>query len=242
MVKRDGHEARALKAAAPARRPRTRDPEASKRVLLEAATQEFATKGLKGARIDAIAAAAGVNKQLVYHYFGDKDALYLRVLEEAYGAFRAVDRTLDLPSMDPVSALRHLIRDNVERQQRQRHFAMLVIDENFHEARHVARSRRLKALHANLVRLIGDLLRRGHEQGVFRAGIDPLQLYVSIASLSAIYITNRHTMRAVFGKRFDAIARTDAIAAHIEELVLRLILAEPPRSAASSRTKRYGSP
>jgi len=225
--------------------PRPRHPEHSRRRLLAAATRESGSRGLEGARIDSIARAAGVNKQLVYHYFGDKDALYLRVLEKAYTAFREVDQAIRLGAMDPVSALRRLIRDNVERQHRQRYFAMLVIDENFHRARHEARSALLKAVHAGLIALIGSILRRGRREGVFRAGIDPIQLYVAIARLSAIHVTNCHTLRAIFGRRFDRIARQDRIVAHIEALILGHVLAAPPagplRRAASSRTKHCGS-
>ncbi|HTC99611.1 MAG TPA: helix-turn-helix domain-containing protein [Bradyrhizobium sp.] len=67
------------------RRPQRRNPEATRQKLLTAARREFADSGLAGARVDEIAARAGVNKQLVYHYFGDKDALYLAVLEWVYG-------------------------------------------------------------------------------------------------------------------------------------------------------------
>ena len=53
-----------------------RDAEATKARLLEAATAEFAAYGIAGARIDRIAAAAAVNKQMIYAYFGSKDALF----------------------------------------------------------------------------------------------------------------------------------------------------------------------
>ena len=66
------------------KKPKRRNPEATRRKLLAAARREFANSGLAGARVDEIATRAGVNKQLVYHYFGDKDALYLAVLEWVY--------------------------------------------------------------------------------------------------------------------------------------------------------------
>jgi AcrR family transcriptional regulator len=58
----------------------TRDPEATKRRILEAARREFSEKGIAGARVDAIAARAGVNKRMLYYYFGSKDDLFRRVL------------------------------------------------------------------------------------------------------------------------------------------------------------------
>ncbi|MET8723945.1 TetR family transcriptional regulator [Streptomyces misionensis] len=65
--------------AAPARRPR--DSAATKELLLDAATTEFADFGLAGARIDRIAERAGANKRLLYVYFGDKDQLFEAVLQ-----------------------------------------------------------------------------------------------------------------------------------------------------------------
>ena len=64
-------------------RPAHRDPERTRAAILAAATREFAEKGLGGARVDSIALRAGTNKRMLYHYFGDKEALYLVVLENA---------------------------------------------------------------------------------------------------------------------------------------------------------------
>ena len=62
--------------------PRVRDPEGTRRKILAAALQEFAAKGIDGARVDTIAARAGVNKQLLYYYFDSKDGLFRAVLRE----------------------------------------------------------------------------------------------------------------------------------------------------------------
>lgn len=198
----------------------TRDAEASKRALIDAATKHFASRGLEGARIDQIATAAGVNKQLVYHHFGSKDRLYLDVLEEAYNNFRQGDDELELPTLDPVSAIRKLIAANVERMQKHRHFTTLVIDENFHRARHLRHSRQVKEIHAKLLMVIAEVLRRGEREAGFRRGVDPLQLYTSIASLSAFYVTNAYTLTAIFGKKFERLCRVPVITAHVEELIL----------------------
>lgn len=62
-----------------------RSPEQSQKAILDAATRQFATEGLAGARTDAIAKAAGVNKALLYYYFHDKEQLYGAVLNHAMG-------------------------------------------------------------------------------------------------------------------------------------------------------------
>src|SRR5271163_3172713 len=60
-------------------------PEASRDAILKAAASEFANEGLSGARMDAIARSARVNKALLYYYFRDKDALYGAVLDQVFG-------------------------------------------------------------------------------------------------------------------------------------------------------------
>ena len=204
---------------------RTRDPAGSQRALLSAATKHFSAHGLKGARIDEIAKTAGVNKQLVYHYFGSKDELYLKVLEDVYENFRAIDQELKLSNSEPVAALRRLIASTVGKMLRQQQFPALVIDENFHRARHVRKSARLKKLHREMLDVISELLKRGQAHAGFRSDVDALQLYTTIASLASYYVTNRHTMEAIFGDRFRNLRKEAVIAAHVEELVLRFLVA-----------------
>src|SRR6202046_543544 len=88
--------------------PQRRDPAATRNKLLTAARREFASSGLAGARVDEIAARAGVNKQLVYHYFGDKDALYLAVLEWVDEEIRSQERELNLEGLPPERAIQKL--------------------------------------------------------------------------------------------------------------------------------------
>src|SRR6266849_7162843 len=71
-------------------------PEESRAAILEAAVHEFSREGVAGARTDAIARAAGVNKALIYYYFKDKDTLYGAVLDQAFSGLKAtVFRVLD---------------------------------------------------------------------------------------------------------------------------------------------------
>jgi AcrR family transcriptional regulator len=76
------------------RAPRPRDAAATKALLLDAATAEFAEHGLAGGRIDRIAERAGANKRLIYVYFGDKNQLFDAVVaEEARAVFEAAPMT-----------------------------------------------------------------------------------------------------------------------------------------------------
>src|SRR5689334_24147871 len=156
-----------------------RDPAATQKKLLMAARREFASRGLAGARVDDIAERAGVNKQLVYHYFGDKDALYLAVLEWVYEEIRTQERKLNLEGLPPEQAIKKLIEGSFDHLAAHPDFIVLLNDENRGGACHVRGSRKIEAMHSPLVRSVSHILNEGVRAGVFRKGIDPVQLYIS---------------------------------------------------------------
>jgi TetR/AcrR family transcriptional regulator len=190
-------------------KPRRRDPAATRRKLLVAARREFADSGLAGARVDEIAARAGVNKQLVYHYFGDKDALYLAVLEWVYEEIREHERKLNESSFDHLAA--------------HPDFIVLLNDENRGGARHVRGSRKLEAMHSPLVSMVSNILHEGVKCGTFRRGIDPVHLYISIAGLSYFYFSNTPTLSAIFGKNLGSSAARKARRKHVVDLVMQAL-------------------
>jgi AcrR family transcriptional regulator len=209
------------KARAKPRAPRpTRDPERTRAAILRAATAEITAKGLTGARVDAIAKRAGVNKRMLYHYFGDKQGLYLAVLEHTYAAIRTAEIGLNLTELDPIAGMRKLVLftwayfiDHPE-------FLSLLTTENMNRASYLKRSKNIRPLHGSLVDMISVLLKRGAEQGVFRTGVDPVELYISIAGLGFFYMSNRHTLSTIFGKNLSAPDRLAARGDHIVEVVL----------------------
>ncbi|MGW1530095.1 TetR/AcrR family transcriptional regulator [Streptomyces sp. NPDC002159] len=96
------------------RQPRRRDSQATKALLLRAATTEFAEHGLAGARIDRIADRAGANKRLIYVYFGDKKQLFDAVVQEQV---KAIAEAVPPPNDDLCSfaaARYNYILDNPE--------------------------------------------------------------------------------------------------------------------------------
>src|SRR5207244_277706 len=86
-----------------------RDADRTRAAILDAATTEFARHGLGGARVDRISAAAGANKRMLYYYFGDKEGLFLAVLEAAYARIRGAEQQLSLLDVAPVESVRRLI-------------------------------------------------------------------------------------------------------------------------------------
>jgi TetR/AcrR family transcriptional regulator len=201
--------------------PQRRDPVATRKKLLTAARLEFARHGLAGARVDEIAERAGVNKQLVYHYFGDKDALYLAVLEWVYEDIREQERRLNLEGLPPDKAIRRLIEASFDHLAANPDFIVLLNDENRGGARHVRGSTRLEAMHSPLVKSVSHILHEGVRSGIFRKGIDPIQLYISIAGLSYFFFSNTPTLSAIFGKDLSSRAQRRARRRHVVDLVLQ---------------------
>lgn len=200
-------------------RVRTRDAAASRAAILAAATAAFAEKGLGGARVDEIAERAGVNKALLYHYFGNKEALFVAVLEATYEGIRGAEAALDLETLPPREAMAALVDFTWNYYLEHPEFIHLVNSENLHGAEHLARSERVGRLHHPLVARIRALLRRGVETGDFRRGVDPVQLYVTIASLGYFYLSNVHTLGVVFERDLLSPRARGARRRHIQEVV-----------------------
>ncbi len=181
-----------------------RDPARSSAAILKAATQEFTEKGFGGARIDGIAARARINKRMLYHYYGGKEALYLAVLENAYVAIRSAEAELDLAHRDPAEAMRELALFTWRYFLAHPEFLSLLNTENLLRARHLRKSRKIVALHSPFVALLDETLKRGVAAGEFRAGIDPVALYIDIAALGFFYLSNRWTLSTIFRRDLAA--------------------------------------
>ena len=201
-------------------KPGSRDPERTRQKILAAATEEFARHGLGGARVDRIAARAGANKRMLYYYFRHKDNLFLASLERCYADIRAAERSLDLDHLEPRKALQRLVEFTWNYYLRHPEFLTLLNSENLHRARHLKRSRDIAAMHSPLIALLRDLLLRGERAGTFRKGVDPVQLYISIAALGYFYLSNRHTLSTIFERDLLAPKSKAERLKHMSELVL----------------------
>ena len=204
-------------------RATTRDPERTRAAILSAATQEFTANGLSGARVDAIAARARVNKRMIYHYFGDKEGLYLAVLEATYGSIRAAELDLHLTDRDPVDGMRELVLFTWRYFLAHPEFLSLLGTENLHKAAYLKRSKRIRELHSPLVGMISALLARGAKARLFRTDVDPVELYITIAALGFFYLSNRHTLSTIFGRDLAAPKSIAARERHIVDVVLNYL-------------------
>lgn len=176
-----------------------RDPERTRRNLLDAAYREFAISGYHGASIERICQRAGVSKQILIHHFGSKANAHLAVLEAAYRASRAQDSRLQADDADPVQALETFVGHAFDHLRANRDFVSLLGDENVNKGRHVRKSKALHDIYAPLILGLEGILRRGEQAGVFRPGMDAQQLYISISALCYFTFSNSFTLSAVFG-------------------------------------------
>ena len=203
---------------------RMRDAERSQATILAAARDEFAESGLGGARMDRIAERAGLNKRLIYYYFEDKEQLFRAVLEQAYLHIREEERKLNLLALKPPEAVRRLVEFTWDYYLAHPEFLTLLNSANLHRGRHLQASRRAREMNSPLIEMLGEILERGRKDGSFRGGIDPVQLYVSIAGLSYFYLSNSHTLSAIFGRDLlSAKARNERLT-HMCDVILGYVL------------------
>jgi AcrR family transcriptional regulator len=200
-----------------------RHPERTKQSILASATEEFSRYGLGGARVDRIAQRAGANKRMLYYYFGDKDGLFLASLEDRYAHIRSAERELDLEHLDPREAVKRLVDFTWNYFLEHPEFMTLLNSENLHKGRHVKKSKRVQEMHSPLVETLRTLLRRGEKQGLFRKGVDPVHLYISIAGEMYFYLSNRYTLSRIFGRDLMAPRALAGRSRHITQMILNAL-------------------
>lgn len=211
-----------------ARKLRTQDPEGVKRDIVAVATKEFADKGYSGARVDEIAAKTSTSKRMIYYYFGDKEGLYVAVLEAAYAEIRLIERRLNLEGLSPVEALRRLAEFTFDYQNDNPDFVRLVMVENIHNGVHLAKSQRIQNLNISIVRALVDVYGRGVEEGVFRPGLDVVDLHMTMSALSFFNVSNRATFGQIFNRDMTSPAALAHRRAVTADTMLRYTCIVPP--------------
>ena len=203
-----------------------RDAAASKRRIINAALKEFSRFGHAGARMDAIAAAAEVSKPMIYSYFGDKEDLYKAALRESYLQIRQGERALKIDSLGPEEGIRELVRFTLNHFVSKPWFISMLNTENLLGGEAIKQISDVGEIQSPLIEALDSLLKRGEIDHVFRADVDPVEIYISIASLCYFPVSNRHTLRVVFKVPIDQ-TWLDERATAIAEMIL-LYLRPPP--------------
>jgi TetR/AcrR family transcriptional regulator len=178
-----------------------RRPEQSRGAILQAAVREFARQGVAGARTDAIARAAKVNKALLYYYFKDKEALYGAVLDQVFGGLIAcVGEVLsrDLQPRDKIIAYAGAHFDYVASHPL---YPRIVQGEMMGAGRGGASHLEgiVKRYFRPLFGRVAAVLKAGQASGEFRA-VDPLHFVPSMIAVIVFYFTSAPVMRLMTGK------------------------------------------
>lgn len=212
----------------PAKSARARIP--TREAILAAAQHEFAAKGLSGARVNTISSRARANKRLIYYYFGSKDGLYLAVLERVYEGLRGAERKLNLDHLEPETAMRRLVEFNFDYCREHPELISLINNENLHQAKHLRKSAKVRELHSPFVRMIDEILRRGVAKGVFRPGLDPVDVYITLAAVGYFYLSNNWTLSAIFARDLGGRVACERRKRHNIDMMLNALRAKaPPR-------------
>lgn len=206
---------------------RMRSPEATRQDIIEVATREFARNGLSGARVDEIAEKTGSSKRMIYYYFGDKEGLYLAVLEEAYRRVRTTEAELDLEHLPPVEALRRLVEFTFDHHHSHEAFIRLVMIENIHHGDYLARSRTIQDLNLSAIGELERIYRRGLQAGLFRRGLTAIDLHWQISALCFFNVSNRATFSRIFRVDLTSKKALARLRAQVVEMVLRNVLKSP---------------
>ena len=204
--------------------PRQRDADRTRKSILAAAVQEFAAYGLAGARVDRIAERAGLAKRLIFYYFDNKENLFRAVLHETYSSIRDAEKLLRLNDFGPADGIRRLVEFTWAYYLEHPEFLTLLNSENLHRARHISGSPDIRDVNFPLIETLGEILERGRQEGVFRGGVDPVQLYISIAGLAYFYLSNNSTLSVIFGRDLMANKALNERLSHITEVILGYVV------------------
>ena len=217
----------------PSTRPKRSANDTRERIL-QVAIAEFANKGLDGSRVDEISHAAGINKYMLYHYFGSKEGLFLAVLERTYENIRKRQDALTLSGLPAQEAMERLIAVTFDHFVDTPEVISLLNTENLHKARHISNSSKIRTMYIPLVDTIGTILRQGEREGVFHQGVDPIELYISISGLGYFYLSNRWTLATIFGTELEGEERLARRRRHVIDVIMTFLCGQ--RYEASSRS------
>ena len=218
----------------PPKPPKPRNAAATRDKILKIASREFAASGYDGARIDTIVAKAKISKNLVYHYFDSKEALFIEVMERAYGAMRERQNDPALTG-DPLQDMRDLVEQTVQHFINQPDFHQLLSIENLHKAQHIRKSKVIAEMFNPLRKALSDTLASGKRQGVFRQDADWVDLYVSISGLGSYFITNRYTLSYVLDVDLGAPEWLQARVKHASDVIISYLCDKKADAAPSGQ-------
>lgn len=174
-------------------RPISRNPDRTRRRLLQAAIKLFAARGYHGVAVDQIVAAARVNKRMVYHYFGSKDAIFEAALHEVYSRVESIEFRALESGRSPRAKLTRLLESYFDFLDANEEFTQLLQWANLEKGRHLPKQDNQLSKNPFLERF-RDIVEEGMKQGVFRTDLNVPHLLIHLIGLCFIYHSNRFSL------------------------------------------------
>jgi len=202
----------------------------SRDAILDAAIRCFAAKGFAATTIKDLASEAEVNSALLYYYFTDKQTLYRETLRHiAQRLSESAGRRLD-EDLPPDEAIRRFVQQQAEFLIANPHVPRLMLREMLeHTGRHAEEA--IVSLIGGVFTTLCDVIRRGQEQGIFRADADPRYAAISTVSLVAYFVIARPVVGVALGDGLTGPTeeRTREYGRHAAEFALAALTARGRR-------------
>ena len=221
-----------------AKAPQKRNAGVTRAKILQAALSEFGERGLPAASTDDIAERCGVNKRMIYYYYGSKEGLYLAALESVFENLVTREREIKIEHLEPAAAIETIINLKIDYYLENPHFVSFLSMENFYKARHLRKSKKLAMFKATLTDLITSILKRGQRSGQFRRDVEPVDFYVSMCALCIMYFSNQHTFGAIFDREMMTRANLERRRRTVIDFVLGYLQAPKAIETASAAPGR----
>lgn len=171
-----------------------RDPEGTRRRLLEAGCALFSQRGYHGVAVDDIVAEAGCNKRMLYHYYGNKDGLYTEVLRSVFRKLEEYELETTKGELMIGDAITNLLTRYFEFLEANPEFTRLLMWENLHNGQFLDTHPELLSKSPILQRM-EFILQQGREQGEIGTQADSRHLLVLLIGLCSIHFSNQHTLK-----------------------------------------------
>lgn len=205
---------------------REKAAQATRASLLKAAIKIFAQYGLDGGSVDKISKAAKSHDRMIYYYFGNKEGLFVAVIEETYRRFNVAESKLKLDLLDPLCSLEKIVQFILRYYRDHPEFVTLLNIENLHKGKHIGQSS-FRDYSSKAIGVIDQVLATGAQAGVFSSQFRARDLYMMIAALGYFYQSNRYTLSAFLGENLEAKAAFDQWESFVISTVLKTIAPDP---------------
>ena len=170
-----------------------RNPDRTKRRLLQAAIRLFSDKGFHGVSVDEIVARAKSNKRMVYHYYGSKKDIYIAVLMDVFSRLESVEFRAVVGNARPDVQLKELLAAYFNFLDGNPEFVRMLLWENLERGRNIAQA--ASKLNKNpFMERFRAVIDQGVKEGTFRAPVDTKHLLVNFIGLCFIYYSNHYSL------------------------------------------------